>query len=109
MMISCNRAGLKLFSRMGEAVLAERDLPFTRFFICSNCCGVTPMRGVCQSGQGRKRRILPQLVSVPSQRSWLLKGIYNIDWIMQAMDVTQWGMLAATVVALGFLALKTRR
>jgi hypothetical protein len=42
-------------------------------------------------------------------KSWLSKGVYNVDWLMQAMDVTQWGMLAATVVALGFLALKTRR
>ena len=42
-------------------------------------------------------------------KSWFFKGIYNLDWLMQAMDVTQWGMVATTVVVLGFLALKTRR
>lgn len=42
-------------------------------------------------------------------KTWIWKCITNIDWVMQAMDVTQWGMVAATVVVLGFLALKTRR
>ena len=42
-------------------------------------------------------------------KTWFFKTVTNIDWLMQAMDVTQWGMVAATVVVLGFLALKTRR
>jgi hypothetical protein len=42
-------------------------------------------------------------------KTWFFKVVHNIDWLMQAMDVTQWGMVAVTVVVLGFLALKTRR
>ncbi len=42
-------------------------------------------------------------------KSWIFKSFSNLDWLMQTMDVTQWGMVATTVVVLGFLALKTRR
>ncbi len=42
-------------------------------------------------------------------KKWLNQTVTNVDWMMEAMDITQMGMVAATVVVLGFLALKTRR
>ncbi len=41
-------------------------------------------------------------------KTWIGKFIHNVDWLMQEMDVTQWGIVSVIFVVLGFLALKTR-
>ena len=40
--------------------------------------------------------------------NWLSKGTSNFSWLIQTMDVTQWGIVACVIVFLGFLALKTK-
>ncbi len=39
---------------------------------------------------------------------WINKTLYNLNWLIQEMDMTQWGIVAVIFVVLGFLALKTR-
>ncbi len=40
--------------------------------------------------------------------NWLNKTLHSINWLIQEMDVTQWGIMSVVFVVLGFLALKTR-
>jgi hypothetical protein len=39
---------------------------------------------------------------------WFSKVLYNFNWILEHMDLTQWGIVSVVFVVLGFLALKTR-
>lgn len=32
----------------------------------------------------------------------------GFDWVIQEMDVTQWGIVAVIFVVMGFMALRTR-
>ena len=35
-------------------------------------------------------------------------GFKNLEWLIQEMDVTQWGIVAVIFVITGFLALRTK-
>lgn len=35
-------------------------------------------------------------------------GLKNMTWLIQSMDMTQWGIVAVLFVLSGFVALKTR-
>lgn len=35
-------------------------------------------------------------------------GFTNLEWLIQEMDMTQWGIVAVVFVITGFLALKTK-
>ena len=39
---------------------------------------------------------------------WIGEAIDGLAWMIQAMDVTQWGIVAVIFVVVGFLALRTR-
>ncbi len=39
---------------------------------------------------------------------WLDTGWDNLYWLMQTMDVTQWGIVAVIFVVTGFMALRTK-
>jgi hypothetical protein len=54
-------------------------------------------------------RGFPMLESVSD---WLKNGakdgLKGLEWLIVTMDVTQWGIVSAVFVVLGFLALRSR-
>lgn len=39
---------------------------------------------------------------------WLKEFFKGVDWLIQSMDVTQWGIVSVIFVVLGFMALRSR-
>ena len=39
---------------------------------------------------------------------YLGAGVGNLNWLIQEMDVTQWGIVAVIFVITGFVALRTK-
>jgi hypothetical protein len=39
---------------------------------------------------------------------WITDLFVNLNWLIENMDITQWGIVSAVFVLIGFMALKTR-
>ena len=40
---------------------------------------------------------------------WIKNGWEGLEWLIVTMDVTQWGIVSAIFVVLGFMALRSQR
>lgn len=40
--------------------------------------------------------------------NYFSQAVSNANWMFNAMDVTQWGIVSVIIVVLGFIAIKVR-